>query len=194
MALAEALKSNTTLEFLQSAALPSNPHLTVRSFMLPCIPAPSSVLRCLSRTSHPARTWTATSHSYSRPGLALHAHSPYTACTHREPAAAAHVPARRVDRSHALLCPTGGWRDVRAPLRLPLPVAGCMATTSATTPSRPSGRPPAAASLCGSSERPCMEQHDRRSLLRDGGLWAVSGRSPARAAAGTVPAAASLVF
>ena len=88
MALAEALKSNNTLEYLVSAALPSNPPAHVHSVMLP--------------------------------GLAPHAHTAHTpsepARLHtREPAAATHVPARRVDRGHALPCPTGGWRDVRAP-------------------------------------------------------------------------------
>ena len=126
MALAEALKSNNTLEYLVSAALPSNPPAHVHSVMLP--------------------------------GLAPHAHTAHThsepARLHtREPAAATHVPARRVDRGHALLCPTGGWRDVRAPSRLHLPVAGWGATASTTPPSRPSGRPPAAASSCTSSER-----------------------------------------
>ena len=150
--------------------------------MLPCISPPPSFLRCLSRTPAPARTLIATGHSLlnSRPGLALHVHSPYTACTHREPAAATHVPARRVDRGHALLCPTGGWRDDRAPSRLPLPVAGWSTTASAPTPRRPSRPPTAAASCCTSSERAalaCMRWcsiHDRTLIL----LFArrVSGR------------------
>ena len=139
MALAEALKRNATLEYLWSAALPLNPHPPMHSVMLPCIPPPSSVLSCLSRTSAP----------FVSPARAQPTH---TACTHREPAAAAHVPARRVDRGHALLCRTGGWRDVRAPSRLPLPVAGCRTTASASGPSGPSGRPPAAASSWSSSE------------------------------------------
>ena len=69
MALAEALKSNTTLERLESAALPLNPHPPIHSLMLPCIPPPSSVLSCLSRTPAPF-------------GLALHAHSPHTQPAH----------------------------------------------------------------------------------------------------------------
>ena len=48
MAIAEALKSNTALKKLESAALQSNPHLLMHSVMLPCVPPPSSVLRCLS--------------------------------------------------------------------------------------------------------------------------------------------------
>ena len=115
----------------------------MHSVMLLCIPTPSSVLRCLSRTVRP-------------------------------------------------LCPTGGWRDVRAPSRLHLPVAGWGApTSSATMPSGPSGRPPAPASTCPSSERPCMVQHEGCFCAP-----AVSRRSPARAAAGNgltlLPARAKL--
>ena len=37
-----------------------------------------------------------------------------------ESAAANHVPTPRVGRGHTLHCPTGGWREVRAPARLRL--------------------------------------------------------------------------
>ena len=94
----------------------------MRGVMLTCIPLPSSVLGCASQEPPPPPApWLRPAILYFCPRLALHAHSPYTVGTLTEPAAAANVPARRVDRGNALLCRTGGWRDVRAPSRLPLP-------------------------------------------------------------------------
>ena len=69
MALAEALaqeQHDTTLKELESAALPSNP---LARAQLPCISPPSSFLRCLSRTPHPARSLIATSHSLLVPRI-----------------------------------------------------------------------------------------------------------------------------
>ena len=65
MALAEALKRNTHLKKLKSAALCSNPHPPMHSLMLTCIPIPSLVLRYLS-TTHPTRPHLATSHFPTR--------------------------------------------------------------------------------------------------------------------------------
>ena len=120
---------------LESAALPSNlpAHASMYStrFLVPQMPLKNTPARLACDQPLPA----------CAPGVALPAHSPHTACTPREPAAATHVPARRVD--HALhVCPTGGWRDVRAPSRLHLPVAAWTRTTSASRPSGPS-QPPA---------------------------------------------------
>ena len=70
MALAEALKSNTTLEELWSAAQPSNPFAHAQphaSVHFTYISPPSSFLRCLSRT--PAHALIATSHSLLVPRI-----------------------------------------------------------------------------------------------------------------------------
>ena len=113
---------------------------------------------------------------------------PNTACKPREHAAATRVPARRAwtAATPSLYRMSRGWRDVRAPSRLHVPVAGWGATTSASRPSRPSGRsrPPAAASSCtdSSSTSSCtgrraayhLVQHDRGCFCAP----AVSARYP----------------
>ena len=102
MALAEALKSNTTLKELESAALPSNP---LAPAQLPCISPHSSFLRCLSS---PARSLIATSHSLLVPRISPAHAQPINGLHTQEHAAATHVAAHHVDRGHALLCPKGG--------------------------------------------------------------------------------------
>ena len=93
-------------------------------------------------------------------------HSPHTACTHTQRAAAAHVPARRVDRGHALLCPwVGGATSVHPH------ACTCPSQPGGQRPRRrrragpQGGRPqrPQAVAVTGwsSSERPCAVQHDR---------------------------------
>ena len=124
MALAEALKSNTTLKTLLSAALPSNP---------PAHASRSCTARLTSGcvtpflfpekhlNTHPARASNATSHSLSparaQPTHRLHIHRArcLLACllaTSPSPSPLPPTPAPpRVDRGHALLCPrVGGMR------------------------------------------------------------------------------------
>ena len=162
MALAEALKSNTTLEWLESAALPSNPpahaarsfpalrasvHLT--PFLVPWEHLNTRPARALHVTSHSLRV-SRTSPARAQPTHSLHTHTEQVACLpphrcHSRPLTP------RGPRPCPLL-PTGGWRARAHPPACNLPVAGCSTTNSAPTPSRPSERPPATASSWSSSK------------------------------------------
>jgi hypothetical protein len=133
MALAEALKSNTTLKTLLSAALPSNPPAhAARPF--PALRASVHLTPFLVSWKHlntrPARAYMRPANPCVCLGRVLHAHSPHTACTHTEQVAclpphyrrtgATHAPASRVDRGHALLCPrVGGERARTLPIAQP---------------------------------------------------------------------------
>ena len=155
MALAEALKSNTTLKTLESAALPSNPpahaarpfpalrasvHLT--PFLVPWKHLNATPVRALHATSLSLRV-SRTSPARAQPTHSLHTHR--ASCL----LAAAHCHSRprtpRGPRPRPPL-PMGGWRARAHPPACNLPVAGWVITTSAPTPSRPSERPPATAS------------------------------------------------
>ena len=154
MAFAEALKSNTTLEYLESADLPSNPPARVsRSFTAlhaSVYFTPSSSLRSISTAAPRAPPSNATSHSLSP---VPHAHSPHTACTYTRStllacrraitlAAATHARATpRGPRPRPPL-PTGGWRA-----RLHPPACTCPSQAGVQRPRRrrragpQSGRP-----------------------------------------------------
>jgi len=164
MVLAEALTSNTTLELLMSAALPSNPpaHAS-RSF--PALHAsvhltPFLVLPWKHLNTCPARALHATNHSLrvsrTSPARAQPTHSLHT---HRASCllAAAPVPPTPPHPAWTAATPFfahGGWRARAHPPACNLPVAVWWATTSAPTPSRPSERPPATASSFRGSSKP----------------------------------------
>ena len=136
MALAEALKSNTTLKELGSAALPSIP--LVHAFsprsahacctcscspsLLPCAQALRQQSR--PRGRHGARRGAQEQHDPRAPLVCCPAIEPIRSCLAAAP-------------SHSSLLVTGWWAT----------------TISAAMPSRPSERRPAAASSCTSSER-----------------------------------------
>ena len=170
MALAEALKSNTTLKTLESAALPSNPpahasrsfpalrasvHLT--PFLVPWKHLNTRPARALHATSHSLRV-SRTSPARAQPTHSLHTHR--ASCLLAAAATASHAPAPHVDRGHALLCPRVGGERART-----LPLATCPSQAVEQRPRRrrragpQSGRPrrpragalaspPAAASSC----------------------------------------------
>ena len=195
MALAEALKSNTTVKILRSAARPLNPrppmhfsllapractrslHLPLFTYLLDvCAASRTTNLapRLAWRLPRPSRATQPSIGSCLLPCHRIHSPMPlapsactldartvlhrpspfaqaqqqrprpqgwYGVCqgpreqrghqrapvcrpaiepTRREHAAANHVPTPRVGRGHTLHCPTGGWREVRAPARLRL--------------------------------------------------------------------------
>ena len=163
MALAEALKSNTTLKTLWSAALPSNPpahasrsfpalrasvHLT--PFLVPWEHLNTRPARALHATSHSLRV-SRTSPARAQPTHSLHTQSKLLACRHAHCHPRPRTP--RGPRPRPPL-PTGGWRARAHPPACNLPVAVWWATASAPTPSRPSERPPATASSWRTSSKP----------------------------------------
>ena len=171
MALAEALKSNSTLKELGSAALPSNPPThALRSFTAlhasVCVtPFPLP----LEASQHPpCPPSNATSHSLRVPRMSparaqpthrLHIHTARRWLAVTPAPNPTLPPSPTPPRVGSVACAC-----VFAPSRLHLPVTGWRATTSATTPSRPSERPPVAASIWTSSERPWCLLADQRNL------------------------------
>ena len=157
MAFAEALKGNTTLTYLRSAALPSNP-LARASRALDMHPSfralhpPPPLLARVSTPPRPRR-------ERDQPFPAC---APDQSCTRTAHTRPAHTRSTwPPPRQHPRRChprPHPAWTAAtpsvahgcvacaRARTHLHLPVAAWGPTTSATTPSRPSKRPPAAAS------------------------------------------------